>query len=241
MTLVANKNPGGKLEYDARHHVVDDEVEVVRSFKTCDCELLLEGTTFEYFDRTLFHALVFLLTIRSRTPVYAPVFSTRSVLTGDVNDWIGDSVQPLVPTYSENAFGPRILNRLDKGWIQKHLIRCVNFIEKPRFQNCMQALNCFPNIPYVNFSLLTALTGLEALFLVSGYQKGRKLGEGVEALTIGHVAKEEVVELYRFRNLIAHGEHTKIKFASDHAIRSFEILCICLERVLETNRFPAPN
>ena len=241
LTLVPNNNEEGRLAYDAEHQVYSGDINVTQSFSTCDSELLIEGTTFDYFDQRSFHALIFLLTIRSRNPIYAPVFSTRSVLTGEVNEWIGESVQPLVNTAVGAAFPPKTLNRFDKGWIQRHLGRCMRFISRKQFQDCMQALNSFSSIPYVNFSLLVACTGIEAVFKLSGFQKKSRLAEEVEALTDGAVVSDEVFRLYDLRNRVAHGEHRHSQVTAEDSFAAFEVLCVCLERVLERGSFPEPT
>lgn len=240
LTLTPNENEDGRVVYDAEHTVFNGEIEVRQKFLTCDSELYIEGTSFQYFDTELLHSLAFLLTIRARNPLYMPVFCTRSVLTGEVNEWIGDDVQPLVKSAVGAAFPCKKLNRIDKGWIQKNWTNCIRLTKVKRFQDCMQALNSFSSIPYINFSFLTVCTGLEAVFRISGYSKRSKLAVAVANLLNQPMINEEVEEIYGLRNSVAHGNHRESGVTGEISLRTFALLCECLEKVIENRIFPRP-
>ena len=103
----------------------------------------------------------------------------------------------------------------------------------------MQALNSFASIPYVNFSFLTVCTGLEAVFKISGYSKRSKLATAVCKLLDQPMLAHEVEEIYKLRNFVAHGEHRDGGITRDISLRTFVLLCLCLEKVIEQCAFPS--
>jgi len=241
LTLTPNNNKNGEIYYEAEHNVFDGEIEVNQKFSSCDSELYIEGTTSNYFDSELFHSLAFLLTIRARNPLYMPVFCTRSVLTGEVNEWMGDLVQPLVGTAVGAVFPCKRLFREDKGWIQKNWTNCIRLTKNKQFQDCMQALNSFSSIPYINFSFLTVCTGIEAVFKISGYSKRSKLAEAASNLLNDPSVFEEIKQIYALRNNVAHGDHRDSGVTAEVSLRTFDLLCRCLGKVLEFGRFPTAS
>jgi hypothetical protein len=51
---------------------------------------------------------------------------------------------------------------------------------------------------------------------------------------------EQILEIYKLRNRVAHGEHRFSQVSPGISVGAHELLCRVLEKVLERNAFPTP-
>lgn len=196
------------------------------------------GDQFDYFDGDAVHAIVFLLMMKSGALLHAPIWliddpcdelpysSTWGSLTGTP-----PTKFPFVSTITLE----------DVVWAEKHIDSCMCLMSNPNFQNAMQALNTFHNVPYDNFRALIAWTGIEGLFNVE-----HELRFKLSLLVSKYVSsKSESYQLYRrlkksynLRSKIAHGNHVKVDNAYKEGLWIRSILGLCLCKTVEQGKPP---
>jgi Apea-like HEPN len=239
LVLTRNENkPRSKI---LKKHILEDSGRSFSNLKTVDFELSVASLDRDgNFEVTRVHAFSFLLMIKTGGWIDAPVFLTHSTLHEP------DKGEPHVICMSflhtsSSFFGDFKLTLEDAEWIKTHLETTLELIEKPKFQNAMQAMTSFHLIPFSNMALVTAWSGLEALFEVK-QEISFKLGVYITNYLYSNAERasefEKLKQSYDDRSRVAHGESTKTKAVFENAYYTRDILRACLRKCIETKSFP---
>jgi hypothetical protein len=224
-----------------RHIIKDDISECFRKLDGVDFEIVVSRSAEGSLDYA--HAFVFLLIIRTGGWINAPALLSASVLEqpeyNTPHVYCQDFIEETPCSYADV-----VLSIKDARWISKHIRTALLFTQDSRFQNAMQALNSFHCIPYANMCLLTAWSGLEALFKTDQEISFRLSLYISNFIRRGPHREAEFARLrssYSARSRIAHGESTKTKGMREHAIYTRDILRECLMKSIEEESLPDPN
>jgi hypothetical protein len=234
------RNPEEKRKIFQKH-IVDDEDRLFKTIREIDFEVALASISGDgVFKLDYAHVFSFLLMIRTGGWISAPVLLTHSTLA----DPEVDAPHIFCSTFIDVApvlVGKFRLTVEDAQWIKLHMETALRFVDEPRFQNAMQALTSFHCIPYASTCLLTAWSGLEALFAVDQEISFRLSLYITNFLRSGDDRQLEFEKLrrsYNDRSRVAHGAATKAKAVLEHAVYTRDILRACLGKCIETGAFP---
>lgn len=222
-----------------KHLIETGSLDFFRKIEKADFEIVVgrDGSG-EPVNLTEAHAFTFLLMIKNGGRLHAPAVLSASIFDDPETDIFCDEFIAATPITTANTK----LSISDAKWIQKHLPTALVFIEKEtRFQNAMQALTSFHCIPYANFCLLTAWTGLEALFQIEQELSFRLCLYISNYLRRGQMRQTEFNKLrtsYVARSKIAHGLSTKTKDVLEFSFYTRDILRMCLRQSLENGELP---
>jgi hypothetical protein len=242
--LALNRNENKSRSKILKKHILEDFGRSFANLKTVDLELSVASLDGDgMFEVTRVHAFFFLLMIRTGGWIDAPVFLTHSTLHEPDRSEPHVMCQSFLHTNS-SFLGDFKLTLEDAEWIKTHLETTLEFIEKPKFQNAMQAMTSFHRIPVANMALVTAWSGLEALFDVK-QEISFKLGLYITNYLYSGADRasefEKLKQSYDDRSRVAHGESTKAKAVFENAYYTRDILRACLRKCIEANSFPVPK
>lgn len=225
-----------------KKHILEDQESLYREVpKRPDFEIALASVGGDgIFKLDYVHVFFFLLIIRTGGWVSAPAVLTHSTLDdleSDAPHVFCTRLLDVSPAY----YGDCRLTLEDAQWISLHMDAALALVDKPKFQNAMQALTSFHCIPFASVCLLVAWSGLEALFGVEQEISFRLSLYIANYLKFGDARRLEFERLrrsYDDRSRVAHGAATKARLVQDNALYTRDVLRECLQRCIETGAFP---
>ncbi len=242
--FLQRRNRGQRIRVFQRNIVKDEDSDCFKRIDGVDFEIVISrNRKTDYFELDFAHAFVFLLLIKNGGWINAPALLSASML--DPPDIEGRSItcEDFIDA-TPCGYAKTTLSSTDAKWIKKFIPTAVQFMNDPRFQNAMQALNSFHCIPYGNVCLLTAWSGLEALFKTDQEISFRLSLYVANFLRTRKARKREFSSLrtsYAARSRIAHGQSTSAKNVRELAVYTRDILRECLRKCIEENKFPEPE
>jgi len=225
-------------------HIQEDDDRLFKNVGEIDFEIALTSISGDgVFHLDYAHVFTFLLMIRTGGWISAPVILTHSVL----NDPEIDAPYIYCSNFVDAkpaSLGEFRLTLEDAQWIKLYMEAALRFIDKPKFQNAMQALTSFHCIPYPSRRLLVAWSGLEALFGVDqeiSFRLSLYISNFLKSDVDRYVEFEKLRRSYDDRSRVAHGAATRAKAVDDYAAYTRDILRRCLVKCIETGAFPNPR
>ena len=239
LVLTRNENkPRSKI---LKKHILEDSGRSFSNLKTVDFELSVASLDRDgNFEVTRVHAFSFLLMIKTGGWIDAPVFLTHSTLYEPDRNQRHVLCKSFFPT-SPSFFRELKLTLEDAQWIKSHMETALEFIEKPKFQNAMQAMTSFHCIPFDNMQLIVAWSGLESLFAIKqkiSFRLSLCISIFLRTDDERQAEFEKLRRSYDSRSRVAHGSSTSAKDVADYALYTRDILRECLVKCIETKSFP---
>jgi hypothetical protein len=240
VVLLTRRDPKQKRKIFQKH-IQEDDDHLFKNLHSVDFEIALVSLSGDgVFILDYAHVFSFLLMIRTGGWISAPVILTHSTLKDPEVDGPHIFCSNFIdakPTY----LGEFRLTLEDAQWIKSHMETALGFVDKPKFQNAMQALTSFHCIPYPSIRLLVAWSGLEALFGVEqeiSFRLSLYISNFLKSSADRHLEFEKLRRSYDARSKITHGTATKVKAVDEHATYTRDTLRACLAKCIETNAFP---
>jgi hypothetical protein len=235
------RNRGDRIRIFGKH--IEYEREIFKKINGVDFEIIITRNDNDQFLLDYAHVFNFLLIIKTGGWINAPAVLSSSMFSEP--DWGGRTV--VCSEFIDATpcqYSDKTLSESDAMWIQAHIPTTLQFTEQPRFQNAMQALNCYHCIPYATACLVTIWSGLEALF-ETDQEISFRLGLYISNfLRRGELRDKEFKRLrqsYTARSRITHGRSTNTKQIGEHAAYTRDILRECLAKSIEMGCLPNPS